>query len=101
MCRQHHLKKTKYKTIRSSGIETDLTHSYDKSPFTNIKFRKLKRKQNATTMFDNTADRFRTVSWSNYNLLTGVVNLVYGANLPTSRNNRVIKWTHKDGQNVK
>ena len=40
------------------------------------------------------ADRLRTVSWSNYSHPTGVVNLVYGRNLPTPRNNRVIKRTH-------
>ena len=40
------------------------------------------------------ADRLRTVSWSNYSHPTGVVNLVYGPNLPTPRNSRVIKRTH-------
>ena len=46
--------------------------------------------------FDYTAvvDRLRTVSWSNYGHPTGVINLVYGPNLPTPRNNRVIKRTH-------
>ena len=41
---------------------------------------------NATKKFDNTAvaDRLRTVSWSNYGNPTGVVNLVYGPNLPIS-----------------
>ena len=40
---------------------------------------------NATKKFDYTAvaDRLRTVSWSNYGRPTGVVNLVYGPNLPT------------------
>ena len=48
---------------------------------------------NATKKFDYTAvaDRLKTVSWSNYGNSTGVVNLVYGPNLPTSRNGRVIK----------
>ena len=51
---------------------------------------------NATKKFDNiaVADRLRTVSWSNYSHSTGVVNLVYGPNLPTPRNNRVIKRAH-------
>ena len=46
---------------------------------------------NATKKFDYTAvaDRLRTVSWSNYGHLTGVVNLVYGPNLPTPRNSRL------------
>ena len=41
---------------------------------------------NATKKFDYTAvaDRLRTVSWSNYGHPTGVVNLVYGPNLPHS-----------------
>ena len=40
---------------------------------------------NATKKFDYraVADRLRTVSWSNYGHPTGVVNLVYGPNLPT------------------
>ena len=40
---------------------------------------------NATRKFDYRAiaDRHRTVSWSNYGHPTGVVNLVYGPNLPT------------------
>ena len=40
---------------------------------------------NATKKFDNTAvaDRLRMVSWSHYGNPTGVVNLVYGPNLPT------------------
>ena len=51
---------------------------------------------NATKQFDYTAgaDRLRTVKWSNYGHPTGVVNLVYGPNLPTDRNSRVIKRTH-------
>ena len=52
--------------------------------------------RNNTKKFDHTAvaDRLRTVSWSNYGHQTGVVNLVYGPNLPTPRNSRVIKRTH-------
>ena len=51
---------------------------------------------NATKNFDYTAlaDRLRTVSWSNYGHPTGVVNLVYGPNLPAPRNSRVIKRRH-------
>ena len=51
---------------------------------------------NARKKFDYTAvaDRLRTVSWSGYGHPTGVVNLVYGPNLPTPRNSRVIKRTH-------
>ena len=51
---------------------------------------------NATKKFGYTAvvDRLRTVSWSIYGHPTGVVNLVYGPNLPTSRNSRVSKRTH-------
>ena len=46
--------------------------------------------------FDYTAvaDRLRTISWSKYSHPTGVVNLVYGPNLLTPRNSRVIKGTH-------
>ena len=52
--------------------------------------------KNATKKFDLTAvaDRLRTVSWSNYSHPTGVVNLVYGPNLHTPRNSRVIKRAH-------
>ena len=44
-------------------------------------------RNNATKKFDFTAvaDRLRTVSWSSYGHPTGVVNLVYGPNLPTPR----------------
>ena len=51
---------------------------------------------NATKKLDYTAvaDRLRTVSWSNYGHQTGVVNLVYGPNLPNLSNSRVIKMTH-------
>ena len=51
---------------------------------------------NVTKKFDciAVADRLRTVSWSNYRHWTGVVNLVYGPNLPTPRNSRVIKKGH-------
>ena len=50
---------------------------------------------NATKKFDNTAvaDRLRTASWSNYGHPTGMVNLVYGPNLPSPRNSRVVKRT--------
>ena len=75
----------------------DLTQSYDKSPYTsrNVKRAKWQHKQRHK-MFDYTAvaDRLRTASWSNYGHPTGVVNLVYGPNLPTPRNSRVIKRTH-------
>ena len=50
--------------------------------------------KNATKSYTAVADRLRTVSWSNYCHPTCVVNLVYGSNLPTPRNNRVIKRTH-------
>ena len=51
---------------------------------------------NVTKKFDYTAvaDRLRTDSWNNYSHKTGVVNLVYGPNLSTPRNSRVIKRTH-------
>ena len=51
---------------------------------------------NATKKFDYTAVayRLRTVSWRNYGHPTGVVNLVYGLDLPFPRNSRVIKRTH-------
>ena len=51
---------------------------------------------NSTKKFDYTAvaDRLWTVSWSNNGHPTGVVNLVYGPNLPTLRNSRVIERTH-------
>ena len=77
--------------IREKG--RDLTQSYDKSPYTNRNIIMAKWQHNATKKFDYTAvaDRLRTVSWSNYSHPTGVVNLVYGPNLPTPRNSRVIK----------
>ena len=55
-----------------------------------------KTTNNATKKFYYTAvsDRLGTVSWSNYGHPTGVINLVYGPNLPTPRNSRVIKMTH-------
>ena len=40
------------------------------------------------------ADRLGTVSWSNNGHPTSVVNLVYGPNLPTPRNGRVIQRTY-------
>ena len=51
---------------------------------------------NATKKFDYraVADRIGTVSLSSYGHPTGVVNLVYGPNLPTPRNSHVIKTTH-------
>ena len=51
---------------------------------------------NATKKFDYTAvaDGLGTVRWINYGHPTGVVNMVYGPNLPTPRNSRVIKRTH-------
>ena len=51
---------------------------------------------NVTKTFDYTAvaNRIRTVSWSSYGHPTGVVILVYGPNLPTPRNSRVIKRTN-------
>ena len=51
---------------------------------------------NATKKIDYraAADRLRTVCWSSYGQPTGVVNLVYGPNLPTPRNSSVIKRTH-------
>ena len=71
----------------------DLTQSHDKRPYTNgnVKRAKCQHKQRHKK-FDYTAvaDRLRTVSWSNYGHPTGVVNLVYGPNLPTPRNSRVI-----------
>ena len=53
---------------------------------------------NATKKLDYTAvvDRLRTVSWSNYGHPTGVVNLVYGPNLPTPRNSRVHSLLRSD-----
>ena len=75
----------------------DLTQSYDKSPTpTEMSKGQSDNTNNATKKFDYTAvaDRLRMVSWSNYGHPTGVVNLVYGPNLPTPRNNRVIKTTH-------
>ena len=51
---------------------------------------------NATKKLDYTAvvDQLRTASWSNYGHPTDLVNLVYGANLPTPRNSHVMKRTH-------
>ena len=45
----------------------------------------IDNKNNATKKFDYTvvADQLRKVSWSNHGHPTGVVNLVYGPNLPT------------------
>ena len=51
---------------------------------------------NARQKFDYTvvADRLRTVIWCNYGHPTGVVNLVYGPNLPILRNTCNQKDTH-------
>ena len=53
---------------------------------------------NATKKFDYTAvgDRLRTVSWSNYDHQTGVVEWFYRANLPTHCNSCLI-----EGKNMK
>ena len=78
----------------------DLTQSYDKSPYTNRNVKRAKwQHQQRHKKFDYTAvaDRLRTVSLSNYGHPTGVVNLVYGPNLPTPRNSRVIKMTLDKG----
>ena len=78
--------------------EGDLTQSYEKSPYTNrnVKRAKCQKDKDRHKKFDYTAvaDRLRTVSSSTYGHPTGVVNLVYGPNLPTPRNSRVIKRTH-------
>ena len=63
----------------------------------------LSKGQNDNTnnaKFDYTAvaDRLRTVSWSNYGHPTGVDNLVYGPNLPTSRNRFVNKPPYIDNK---
>ena len=47
-----------------------------------------------TFYYTAVADRLRTVSWSNYGHPAGVVNLVYGSNLPTPQNSGVIKRAH-------
>ena len=78
-----------------------LTYSYlhvlpsDKSPYTsrNVKRAKWQHKQRHKKDYTAVADRLRTVSWSNYGHPTGVVNLVYGPNLPTPRNSHVKKDT--------
>ena len=51
---------------------------------------------NATKKVDYraVADRLMPFSWSNYVNPTVGVNLVYGPDLPTPRNSRVIKRTH-------
>ena len=76
-----------FQTLGEKG--KDLTQSYDKSPYTSRNVKRAKQQhKNATKKFDYTAvaDRLRTVSWSNYSHSTGVVNLVYGPNLPTPHN---------------
>ena len=75
----------------------DLTQSYDKSPYTTEMSKGHNdNTNNATKKFDYraVADRLRTNSWSNYGHPTGVINPVYGPNLPIPRNSRVIKKTH-------
>ena len=55
---------------------------------------------NVTKKFDYraVADRLRTVSWSNYGHPTGVVNLVYGPNLPTPKiYKRLRRWQYDPG----
>ena len=49
---------------------------------------------NATKKFDYTAISDRLRIWNNYSHPTCVDSLVYGSNLPTPRNSRVIKRTH-------
>ena len=73
-------------TWREKG--RDLTQSYDKSPLHQQNFQKGKMTTQTTLQKSSitaVADRLRTVSWSNYGHPTGVVNLVYGPNLPTPR----------------
>ena len=79
-------------TIREKG--RDLTQSYDKSPYTNRNVKRAKWQHKQRFDYTAVANRLRTVSWSNYGHPTGVVNLVYGPNLPTPRNSCVIKRTH-------
>ena len=88
---------SKLKSPEAREKGRDLTQSYDKSPYTNrnVKRAKWQHKQRHKKFdYIAVADRLRTVSWSNYGHPTGVVNLVYGPNLPTPRNSRVIKRTH-------
>ena len=81
--------------IRDNG--RDLTQSYDKSPCAKkMSIAQSANTNNATKKLDYTADRPRRVSWSNYGHPTGVVNLVYGPNLPTPRNSRIIKRKKKE-----
>ena len=65
-----------------------------KSP-TPTEIKKVETTQNAAKILDYTAiaDRLRTISLSHYSHRPGVVNLVYGLNLPTPRNSREIKRT--------
>ena len=73
----------------------DMTQSYDKSPYTNRNAKRAKRQHKQRHKKVRLHSGFgQTVSWSNYGHPTGVVNLVYGPNLPTTRNSRVIKGTH-------
>ena len=77
--------------------EEILTQSYDKSPYTNRNVKRAKwqhKQRHKKSDYTAVADRFRTVSWSNFGHPTGVVKLVYGPNFPISRNSRVIKRTH-------
>ena len=84
------------RTVREKG--RDLTQSYYKSPYTNRNVKRAKWQHNQrhikVRLHSGCGLRLRTVSWSNYGHPTGVVNLVYGPNLPTPHNSRVIKRTH-------
>ena len=75
----------------------DLTSTYDKSSTpTEMSKGQSDNTYNATKMFDYTAvaDRLWTVSSINDSHPTGVVNLVYGPNLPTPGTSRVITRTY-------
>ena len=91
-----------WKLLREKGI--DLTHSYDKNPYTHRKNKKSNMTtQNTTKNIDYTtiADWLRTVSWSSNSHSTGVVKPGFkGTHLPPHRNSSVIKRKLHDMNSV-
>ena len=76
--RDKHTNKQIYRTTEKGK---DLTQTYDKSPYSNRKFKKAKWQHKSTTKnfeYITIVDRLWLVSWSNDSCPTGVVKPAYG-----------------------
>ena len=78
-------------TMREKG--RDLTQSYDKAPTPTEMSKVTTQRHKKNSLTERLLTDLGTVSWSNHGHPTGVVNLVFGPNLPTPRNSRIIKST--------